>query len=166
MSYTATLTSSSFSLQDPVEQSALSIEALLDDPYVMDSYPVELTHYSEGKFMLEMLDTNEVGDSFHERVEDLLKQIQPFLVGAVQVILRNCDSASDDRDMVIYAGASPQDIQDLKREMAIQEAIEILAGAGLSQDDPVLQPLILARMDAAEESNRQNSPDRPTRCGA
>lgn len=159
MAYTATLISTSFRLQEPVEQSVLSIEALLEDPYVMDGYPVEL--YADGgdTFSLGMLDSAEVGDSFQERIEALLTKMRPFLQGAVQVTLRNCDTASDDRDTVLYEGASPQDIQDLKRSLAIQEAIEVLAGAGLTKDDPALAPLLAARAEVSAAA--EAAPPRP-----
>lgn len=138
MGYTATLCGTPFLLRPSTEiefETADLVREILQEE--AGDYRIDLDEEPDGRFTIGMLDTQEVGDAFHERVARIAERLGPLVIGAFELTLRNCDTASDDRDSAIFGGSSPQAVRRLQQNRAVTEAISLLHGAGI--DTEVLQ---------------------------
>jgi hypothetical protein len=87
---------------------------------------LEMLHASDDgdRYVLEM-ETEEVGHSFPERLENLIKAMSPHVLDAFSVTIRE-DVMSDDRDQVIYGGPSPEAIEAFRIEHSVKEVQQYL----------------------------------------
>lgn len=129
MSYSAYVSSTSFALVEPIEDSATAIRSLVHQE--MDGYRIDLQEEVNGGWTISMLDMHEVGDSFQGRIEKLVEAISPYVACAFEVTIRNCDTASDDRDSMFVGGPSPGAIEKFKRDLKISRAVDLLKQAGV-----------------------------------
>ncbi|MBQ0916988.1 hypothetical protein KBW71_00790 [Hydrogenophaga aromaticivorans] len=133
MTYTATLSGTPFHLRPSNDRDAADLvrEIIQEEG---DGYSIDLDEEPDGRFTIGMLDTQEVGDAFHERVARIAERLGPLVIGAFELTLRNCDTASDDRDSAIFGGSSPQAVRRLQQDRAVTEAISLLHGAGVGTE--------------------------------
>jgi len=133
MTYTATLSGTPFLLRPSNDRDAADLvrEIIQEEG---DGYLIDLDEEPDGRFTIGMLDTQEVGDAFHERVARIAERLGPLVIGAFELTLRNCDTASDDRDSAIFGGSSPQAVRRLQQDRAVTEAISLLHGAGVGTE--------------------------------
>lgn len=124
MMYSAYVSSTPFTLADPIEDSVMRIQALVHQ--AMDDYPIDLEQEVDGRWTISMLDTHDVGDSFEERVERLVKAICPYVTCAFEVLVRNCDSPGDDRDTFYYGGPDERSIEIFKKLQTVADVRELL----------------------------------------
>ncbi len=139
MSYSAYVSSTPFTLADPIEDSATGIRSLVHQ--VMDDYPIDLDQETDGRWTISMLDTQDVGDSFDERVGRLVGAICPYVTSAFEVMVRNCDTPSDDRDTFYYGGPDERSIDIFKKLKTVAEVREMLLGIRLEES-------VIAQFDA------------------
>jgi hypothetical protein len=133
MAYSATLCGTPLLLRPSTEsETADLVREILEEE--AGDYLIDLDEEPDGRFTIGMLDTQEVGDAFHERVARIAERIGPLVIGAFELTLRNCDTASDTG---IFGGSSPQAVRRLQQDRAVTEAISLLHGAGV--DTEVLQ---------------------------
>ena len=98
MSYTAYVQGTPFNVVGNVDFAYEKIDDIIMN--VMSGEGLELELIYDGKCVLQMLDTQDVGDSFASRVGKVVKRIQPIVSSAFQVTVRNCETSDDVRDQV------------------------------------------------------------------
>lgn len=115
-----------FQLADPKSKAA--IKRLIKKH--MDDYDLVLEPDGETLFTLEANDGegSEVGDSYPERVGELVAAMGPYVKDAFCVTLRT-DSMSDERDQVFFGGPSPEAIEDYRFKQHTEEALALFAGS-------------------------------------
>lgn len=126
MSYSAYVSCTPFRLVEPVSVSRKEIERIMEE--TLDDYDVSLEEDEDGSFTFEMLDSQDVGDSFNSRLADLCEAIQPWVATPFELMQRNCDTASDDRDAYYYGGPNKAAIEAFQRQKGLERAIEELGG--------------------------------------
>lgn len=148
MSYSAYIDSTPFRLAEPEATNLDRLRHLLEEVFEDYASYITLGHEGSGNFVLEMHDTTDVGDSFMDRIEQFCRQAGPLVANAFEVKLRNCDTASDDRDFFYVAGPSINAIEALKTQQALSRALDALEGLPGHVSDLVSE--MRARMKRAE----------------
>jgi hypothetical protein len=124
MAHDSYISSTSFRLVS--DESEDAIRALIQEH--MDDYQVDLSftepHADGDKFSLES-ENAEVGDSFNERVHNLVQAMAPHVQDFFAVTIRN-DSMSDDRDDMAYGGPSPEMIREGIAKLVVDETLDTL----------------------------------------
>lgn len=77
------------------------------------------------------MDTEDVGDSFRERLEKLIAALTPHVLDAFRVTVRTDSMSDDDRDLTLFGGPDNQTILDFQTQCAVKDAMELLRGVGL-----------------------------------
>lgn len=161
MDFPAYVVSTPFVFTPPEDRSrALLAAALAADPVLAR---IELAEREDHQFRLEMLDTQDVPSGFALSLQALLDRLAPVVRGAFAVTVRNCATASDDRDTVLFVGADDADIKHLRRSLAVSAAVDVLKAAGVDQADPVMSSLVRESGDAAARNGGAHvaEPDQP-----
>lgn len=154
MDFPAYVVSTPFVFTAPEDRSrALLAAALAADPVLAR---IELAEHEDHQFRLEMLDTQEVPSGFALSLQALLDRVAPLFRGAFAVTVRDCATASDDRDTVLFVGENDADIKHLKRRLAVAAAVDALKAAGVDQADPVMSSLVREAGGAAVRNAEAN----------
>lgn len=114
------------------------------DGYLVDFDEDTLPDGSVGYYL--GMDTEDVGDSFRERLEKLIAAMAPHVLDAFRVTVRTDSMNDDDRDLILFGGPSNQAILEFQTQCAVKDAMELLRGTDLKAamlaallEDPALQ---------------------------